>query len=294
MSSSPRSEVALDEATVRSLLEQQGVDRCDEPLRRLDEGWDNELWRLGDRRLVRLPRRSASAQLQRVEQRWLPTLAENLPIPITAPLFCGQPSEIFPWVWSVVPYFAGTPASLELPIAPSTPDRLGEFLVELHRPAPSGAPTSPYRGVPLDDRDARVRECLRSDALTLDAESLAKSWEAVLTTPRWEGPAVWVHGDLHPSNIVVRDGRIVAIIDFGDLCAGDPAVDLAVGWMLFDSVRRESFRRCLGVDDATWRRGAGWAITLGLMLHAECTDRPELVAAGTRALTAVMADPLLR
>ena len=241
----PPAEVPIDRALVRALLKEQHRDLANLPLNELGEGWDNRLFRLGDDFAVRLPRRAVAAPLIEHEQRWLSHLAPRLPLPV--PLRIGRPGCGFPWQWSVVPWLPGQSALVKPPQDPTeTAIALGRFVRALHQPAPDDAPHNPFRGVPL-------------------------------AAPPWSEPAVWLHGDLHPRNLLVRDGRLAAVIDFGDMTAGDPATDLSVAWMMLPPSARSTFRASARgdhdpVDDDTWTRARGWALALGLASLANSRD----------------------
>ncbi|HWJ63732.1 MAG TPA: aminoglycoside phosphotransferase family protein [Acidimicrobiales bacterium] len=287
----PSAEVDIDEELVRSLLAAQHPDLADRPLVELDAGWDNVIYRLGEDLVVRLPRRSLAAPLVLHEQRWLPDLAPRLPLPIPVPLRVGRPSPTYPWHWSVSPWFAGETALHAPPADPdSTARLLGRFLAALHQPAPADAPANPFRGIPLADRDERTRAWIDQLPDHVDGPRAHACWRAHVDLPRWDGPPQWLHGDLHPHNLVVRDGEVVAVIDFGDLTGGDPATDLGIAWMLLPPENRPLLRHEVGVDDATWARGRGWALTLGLAYLANGASTPGFAEAGRTAIEAVLDD----
>jgi aminoglycoside phosphotransferase (APT) family kinase protein len=168
---------------------------------------------------------------------------------------------------------------------------LGRFAGALHQPAPPDAPANPFRGVPLRDRAAVVLERIEAIADVIDVTAVRSSWDGLLATPEWTGPPVWLHGDLHPLNVLVDDGQPSAVIDFGDLTAGDPATDLSLAWMMFPPRERDVFRDAAGVvDDHTWRRARGWALALALAYLANSADNPLLARIGERTIAAVLAD----
>jgi aminoglycoside phosphotransferase (APT) family kinase protein len=284
--------VRIDEPLIRALLAAQHPDLADRPLRIVAEGWDNVLARLGDDLVVRLPRRALAAPLVAHEQRWLPELAPRLPLPVPLRLRSGAPGAGYPWAWSVCPWFAGESAAIAAlgdPAAAAT--SLAAFLAALHRPAPPEAPANPFRGVPLAARDANVRRYLEGLGTGVDQATVRRRWDAACALPPYAGPPLWVHGDLHPGNLVVRDGGLAAVVDFGDLTAGDPAVDHAVAWMLFAPAERARFRAALGgVDDVAWGRAAGNALAHGLACLAGAADAPSVAAMGRRTLDALLAD----
>ena len=287
----PAAEVHIDEALVRSLLAEQHPDLATLPLREMDAGWDNLIFRLGEDLSVRLPRRALAAPLVLHEQRWLPELAPHLPLPIPVPIRIGVPAGEYPWAWSVTRWFPGASALHQPPTDPvAAAGQLGSFLAALHREAPTDAPPNPYRGVPLADRDAITRRWIDQLADLIDGPQVRACWEDHLALDRWEGPPLWLHGDLHPHNVVVHDGAVSAIIDFGDITAGDPATDLGIAWMLLPPTARPTLRRAAGVDEMTWRRGRGWALTLGLAYLANSASTPRFGQVGRATIDGVLAD----
>lgn len=235
-----------------------------EPLTLVAHGWDNDVFRLGPDLAVRLPRRKAAARLVENEQRWLPLLAPRLPVAIPVPIALGRPGDGFPWPWSIVPWFVGRRG---LDVEPAERDTVAEQLADalraLHVPAPSDAPVNPVRGVPMAARDDVVRERLASHP------ALLRTWVDGVDAPSWHGPPVWVHGDVHPGNLVLDGGRVAALLDFGDLTSGDPACDLAAAWLMFTPAGRSLFRARLGdrYDEATWRRARGWAAAMTMLVR---------------------------
>jgi len=286
----PDREVDIDVALVRRLLEDQHPDLAERELRLVDEGWDNVIFRLGDDLSVRVPRRAIAAPLAESEQRWLPVLAPRLPLPVPAPVRLGTPALGYPWTWSICPWLPGDrwmdspPTDLTLAATD-----LARFLGALHQPAPSDAPKNPFRGVALIDRDAATRDRIARLGRTIDTEAVTGLWDRVIEVPRWSQPLVWVHGDPHAANLLVHDGRLSAVLDFGDLGAGDPAPDLAVAWVLFGRSPRTAFRNSLPHHDAdTWRRAHGWALNFALMYLADCNDDPGFLAMGRHTMSAVL------
>jgi aminoglycoside phosphotransferase (APT) family kinase protein len=288
----PAAEVDVDEPLIRSLLQHQMPDLAELPLVLLASGWDNVIYRLGDDLVVRLPRRELAATLVEHELQWLPVLAPTLPLPIPAPIRGGHASDGYPWSWSVCPWLPGVAAEqASLSDTREAAATLGRFVGALHRPAPPDAPANPFRGVPLRDRAAVMLERIDAVADVIDGAAARSSWDELLTTPEWTGPPLWLHGDLHPLNVLVDNGRVSAVIDFGDLTAGDPATDLSVAWMMFSPAERSGFRDAAGdVDDHTWRRARGWALALALAYLANSADGPLLARIGERTIAAVLAD----
>jgi aminoglycoside phosphotransferase (APT) family kinase protein len=287
----PAAEVDVSVELVRRLLAGQHPDLAGLELAVLANGWDNMVCTVGADYLVRLPRRAPAAELVAHEQRWLPVLAPGLPLPIPAPLRVGHPAEGFPWKWSVVPHFPGRVAALAVPDdLASAAVALGEFLAALHVPAPPDAPVSPVRGGPLSTRADGVTEHLGLLASGSDIGAARASWESSMAAAAWADPLVWLHGDLHPANILVHAGRISAVIDFGDLTRGDPATDLSVAWMLLPAAEREIFRQTYGkADDDTWARARGWALSLALVFLTFSADNPLMAGIGQRTLSELLA-----
>ncbi|RKN08399.1 aminoglycoside phosphotransferase family protein [Streptomyces radicis] len=292
----------IDEALVRSILREQHPDLAALDLRAPTRGWDNELWRLGDALAVRLPRTPRAPDLLRKEHRWLPGLAARLPLPVPTPVRFGEPSARFPMPWTVAAWVPGEPAD-RVPLAEGrgAADRLAGFLRALHRDAPADAPVNPERGVPLARLTDGFDEGLRAAAdhgLPGGAREVRDVWDEAVSAPEAKGPPVWLHADLHPANVVVADGTLAGVIDFGELCAGDPAVDLAAAWLLLPSGAHTRFFDAYGdVDDAAIRRARGWAVraALGLLAIGRAGERglpggkPTWGPAGRAAIERVLA-----
>lgn len=294
----PAAEIGVDVGLVRRLLAEQFPELAPRPLTVLANGWDNALFRLGEDLLVRLPRRRVAADLIGHEQRWLPALAAEQPLPIPVPLLVGRPSATFPWPWSITVFFTGLTAAAEpRPDLDHAARALGGFLARLHRPAPSDAPVNPVRGVPLQQRTESLHANLALISEAIDTEAAEELWRVALAAEPWALPPVWVHGDLHPANLLTNDGALVAVLDFGDLTAGDPATDLAVAWMLFPPAERATFWNSYAaaaghpVGEALRLRAHGWALHLGAVFVARSTDNPVMAAIGVETVSAVLAEP---
>ncbi|MFJ2738761.1 aminoglycoside phosphotransferase family protein [Streptomyces sp. NPDC087440] len=278
---------AIDAPLVRGLLEEQHRDLAGLELHRVRGGWDMQMWRLGEELAVRLPLTPRGPELLRNELRWLPELAARLPLPVPVPVRDGEPTERFPRPWSVAAWVPGEPADAA-PVADEhrleTADTLAGFLRALHVPAPADAPVNPMREVSLAQVSQGVARTLAEERAAgdgsairqVDVDRVRAVLEDAAAAPAWEGPRVWRHADLHPANAVVTDGRLSGVIDFGDVCAGDPAQDLAAAWTLLpagppgaEQATVARFFAAYGeVDEATVRRARGWALSRALMLIA--------------------------
>jgi aminoglycoside phosphotransferase (APT) family kinase protein len=286
----PPAEVAIDAALVQALLADQHPDLAGLELVELATGWDNVNYRLGEVYTVRLPRRSMSAVLVEHEQRWLPVLAPRLPLPIPAPVRVGRPALGYPWSWSLCPWLPGVPAATAVFADPiDAAQQVGAFLAALHTPAPADAPDNPYRGGPLTERSSHMHARIDQLADLVDGVTVRKMWDAAVGAPAWNREPVWLHGDVHPANVLVERGRVAAILDFGDITGGDPASDLAAAWMLFPSGARPAFRAAVGDhDDDTWTRARGWALFLAIAIIANSADNPTMARIGRDTLDRVL------
>jgi len=260
-------DACLDEALVRALLREQHPDLAGMTLRAVDGGWDNRMWRLGTDLAVRLPRTPRAPGLLRTEQRWLPLLAPDLPLPVPVPVRACEPSERFPRTWTVTRWVAGEPADRAPVTSPRAAAALAGFLRALHRTAPAGAPVSPDRGGPLQALAPGFGEWLAVIAGRDATAGLRRVWAEAVAAPAWPGAPVWLHADLHPANVIVSGGTLAGVIDFGDMCRGDPAADLAAAWVLLPAgAAPRFFDAYAGADDATVRRARGWAALRALAL----------------------------
>lgn len=263
-----------DVTTVRALVAAQAPSFADRPVRQGPTGWDNTHWLLGEDLAVRMPRRRLAVDIVRNEASVLPRVAGALPLAVPAPVVVGEPEPgVWDWPWTVVPWFAGERADLADP-SPDPADHavaLGEFLAALHVEAPDDAPHNPFRSVPLMDRAERFEHATSAierhrrdtDALPV----LRATWEEGLAAGPHTEPVTWIHGDLHPGNQLVTHGRLVAVVDWGDVAAGDPASDLATAWWTLPVEVHPAFRAAYGgVTEDTWARAAGWAAVIAAFL----------------------------
>ena len=299
--------IEIDETLVRSLLREQHPDLAELALREVDGGWDNRMWRLGENLAVRLPRTPRAPSLLRTEQRWLPSVTAGLPLPVPVQVRVGEPSGLFAWTWTVTSWVDGDPADRAPVTDPSSADALAGFLRALHRPAPDEAPFNANRGVALAGVQDNLYDWLPVLAdgdfggdLPGDktAAAVADVWEGAVAAPAWKGAPVWLHADLHPANVVVSGGALSGVIDFGDMCAGDPAADLSAAWLVLPAGSASRFFDAYGdADDATIQRARGWAALRALVLigigqageRGRPGGKPTWKPAGWAALNRVLA-----
>jgi aminoglycoside phosphotransferase (APT) family kinase protein len=263
----------VDIELVRALVRSQFPRWADEPVRPVGKpGVDNATYRLGDAMMVRLPRFERWVGQVTREQEWLPKLAPHLPLPVPTPLAQGEPGDGYPYPWSVYGWLPGERADLaDLTDLRQAAVDLAEFLAALQAIDTTGGPppewSNGFRGANLaDKRDSPVVRSRMDSRITaldnvLDTEPIRAVWAQALTAPVWNRPPVWVHGDPAPGNLLATNGRLSAVIDFGTLAIGDPAVDLIPAWTLLDPDSRQTFREKLAVDDATWTRGRAWGLS---------------------------------
>ncbi len=289
----PPADVIVDPSLVRALLQEQHPDLAHLAPVKVAEGWDNALFRLGNELAVRLPWRAASAMLIEHEQRWLPLLFSRLPLPVPVPVRVGVPSHMFGWAWSVVRWLPGRSLRHAASLDPvTTGTMLVRFLRTLHQPAPVDAPQNPWRGVPLEARAAALHEHLQQLDGAVNRDAVLRVWNRALSAPSWPGPPLWLHGDLHPGNLLVSDGRLAGVIDFGDLTSGDPATDLAVRWMLPRSMRGKFDAWTAGDEPEALRmRARGWALALGLAYLAHSRDDAEMASLGHETVNVALDEP---
>jgi len=239
------------------------------------KGWDNHTFRLGDALLVRLPSSEAYASQVKKEQKWLPPLAPHLPLQIPEPVAMGEPSSFYPWHWSIYRFLPGKTVTETKPDLIDSAKRLAHFLTAFHQiDASEGPPAgreSFYRGSALKVYDREVREALEQLKNQVDTKKALTIWEEALES-HWTRPPVWVHGDLSPSNLLTENGKLTSVIDFGQLCTGDPACDTAIAWTLFNGQSRETFFQTLSLDDQTYQRGQAWGLWKALITLAKSTE----------------------
>ncbi|MEZ5273679.1 MAG: phosphotransferase [Ilumatobacteraceae bacterium] len=259
----PAADIAIDDALIAALVADQAPELAGQPVRIVANGWDNTIARLGDEWMVRLPRRQVAVELIVNELRWLPELAPRLPLPVPVAEVAGAPTEEFPYPFVIGRWLPGVAvSSVELADPAGTVTQLAAFVRALHVPAPADAPANPFRGVALQQRADAVGERVERLGSAIDGRRALAVWEDLCATEPWAGPPLAAR---RPAPVEhARGGRPGgAMIDFGDICAGDPATDLAMAWMMFDATGCARFRDEAAIDPATWR-AAGWALNLAL------------------------------
>ncbi|TDC11492.1 aminoglycoside phosphotransferase family protein [Nonomuraea longispora] len=274
-------------ALVRRLVDTQFPEWAGLPLTLLEPGGsDHVIYRLGEQLTVRLPRHAGAIGQAAKELRWLPRLAPHLPLAIPSPVAVGEPGFGYPWRWAVSRWLEGEVATVEaLADSSAAAVQLAEFLVALQRYTPDGVRALRSRdgltGQSLESRDRSTRDAIAKVGDVFDITAMTDLWDTALKTPGWDHPPVWFHGDFHTGNLLTLDGRLHAVIDFGGLGIGDPACDLTIAYTLMSAGSRAAFRAALGVDDATWMRGRGWALTTGLNAYTSYAAVNPVIATQT-------------
>ncbi|MEU6859751.1 aminoglycoside phosphotransferase family protein [Glycomyces sp. NPDC046736] len=297
-------DLVIDEELVRSLLRAQQPELADRDLMAVPGGGNNRIWRLGEDLAVRLPRTDRAARLVEQEHRWVPELAPHLPIPVPVPVHLGAPSDRFDRPWIVTTWIEGEPGD-QRPITngPAAAASLAAFMRALHREAPKDAPFNRGRSVPLVEFADYFTRCLQVVTAPDAAARAREVWEQAVTAPPWPAAPSWIHADLHPSNIVVAEGTLAGVLDFGELCAGDPATDLASAWMLLPQAALTECIEAYGnADEAMIHRARGWAVMRSVAFIAiglagergESWGMPTWKRVGEAALDRALADQKFR
>ncbi len=289
----PEAEYEINSKLVLHLLKSQHPDLAGLPISNLDEGWDNRMFRLGSEYLIRLPRRILSAGLIENEQKWLPQLAQALPLPISSPVRFGTPEFGYPCSWSILPWIEGSCADVCEPQLDHV-ESFVSFLKALHVPAPLDAPSNPYRGIDLKKKAKDFQKWMSqlTEYYPDLISPVTEIWEQALQSSI-DVEDTWIHGDLHAKNVLVSASKIAGVIDWGDLTSGDRATDLASIWMLFPEMEaRQTAIELYGpISRSTLQRAQGWAALFGvLLLYTGLTDNPRHKRMGEQTLSRVIAD----
>jgi aminoglycoside phosphotransferase (APT) family kinase protein len=284
-------EVDIDADLVGRLVAEQFPHLADLPITEVrSTGTVNAIYRLGDRLCARMPRvREWAPDLDR-EWRWLPMLAPRLPLRVPEPVGRGRPGGSFPFSWAIYGWIDGQPyADRLVDDERRAAEDLAQFVVDLRRIDPVGAPRGGRR--PLRELDAVTREAIESARGVIDADAAVAAWERALRAPAWAGSPVWIHSDLLRPNVLVHDGRVCAVIDFGGVGVGDPAADVIAAWSIFGRAGRGVFRAALEVDDGTWERARGFALhQAALIVPYYVETNPGFVVSARRTIVEVLAD----
>ncbi|MFT2015623.1 aminoglycoside phosphotransferase family protein [Streptomyces sp. 796.1] len=287
-------EVPTDPELVRRLIADQFPQWAGLPVTPVDSyGTDHAIYRLGDDLSVRLPRIGWATRQAAKEGRWLPAFAPHLPLAVPVQVAVGRPADGYPYDWSVYEWLPGDDANGTIEDLVRAAVDLAAFITALRRVDTAGAHQRGHgsRGAPLAELDAQVRSSIAELGDRIDGPAVLASWQQSLHAPAWSGPQVWLHGDLLPGNLLVTGGRLSAVIDFGTLNVGDPACDLQPAWNVFSGPSRQRFRAELGVDDAGWLRGRGWALAQAVSALPYYWDtNPKMVRQASHALAEVLAD----
>ena len=287
-------ELDIDITLVARLLAGQFPHWADLPIERVEPaGTDNAMYRLGNDMTLRLPRIGWASNAPAREFHWLPRLAPLLPLAIPVPIALGAPAEGYPWQWSICRWLEGERATLDrIADAGQAAIDLARFIRALQTVDPTDGPPPDGRGEPLATRDEWTRASIAALAGVIDVDVVTAAWEAALHAPEWPGPPVWIHGDLDSRNMLVEQGRLSAVLDFGSMAVGDPACDVMVAWKMLPEEHRDAFRTALSVDDATWARARGWVLSQALMVLSYYTmeNNPVLVLECRRWMAEVLAD----
>jgi aminoglycoside phosphotransferase (APT) family kinase protein len=273
----PIQNIDINERLVQQLVATQFPQWKNLPIQAVEfSGWDNRTFRLGEKMSVRLPSAEGYAAQVEKEQRWLPKLAPLLPLPIPVPLAMGNPDKHYPWHWSIYGWIEGEPATLEnITDLPEFARTLAQFLLALQQIDSMGGPPPGghnfFRGAPLNVYNLETRNAMIALSGEIDTDLATEVWETGLRT-KWQGMPVWVHGDIAAGNLLVKEGRLHAIIDFGCCAVGDPACDVTIAWTLFRGASREAFITALPLDSATWARARSWALWKALITLAETIE----------------------
>ncbi len=289
-------EAHIDVALVERLIAAQFPHWAHLPINPVPSGgWDNRTFHLGPHMSARLPSAAHYAAQVEKEQHWLPRLGTLLPLPIPVPLAMGVPSTDYPWHWSIYRWLDGESANTaRITDLAQFALALAHFLVALRAIDAEGGPPPGahnfFRGGPVATYDGETRQAIAALGNTIDAHAARAVWEAALATT-WRTTPVWLHGDVDAGNLLVQDGQLSAVIDFGSSGVGDPACDLAIAWTLFAGESREAFRDAVALDAATWARGRGWALWKALITLAGLPDENARAARRSRrVIDEVLAD----
>ena len=286
----------INVSLVRQLVAGQFPQWVDLPVKLVEiDGHDNRTFHLGHEMSVRMPSAKQYVAHVRIEHEWLPKLGPRLPLPVPIPLGKGVPGLGYPWPWTVNEWIQGENASIErISDLSEFAKDLANFLNTLQSINTTAAPEPGqhnfFRGGALSVYDSETRECIEALHDVIDVRAATSIWESALEA-KWDQPPVWIHGDVAEGNLLVDGGRLCAVIDFGQLAAGDPSCDVTIAWTLFSGPSREAFLTELEVDEATWVRGRGWGLWKALLrLRTHRASNLEAAARAKRVIHDILAD----
>jgi aminoglycoside phosphotransferase (APT) family kinase protein len=284
-------EVDIDASLVMSLVALQFPSLTDLPIRAVPStGTVNAIYRLGDHLCVRLPRVASWADALDKEVTWLPKLAPCLSLQVPEVVAIGHPANGYPFSWAIYRWIEGHPYREDLIHDEcQAAEDLAQFVAELRRIDPLGAPRGGRK--PLRELDVATRAAIKASGNVIDSDAAEDAWERALEAPAWDGTSVWIHADLLRPNLLVEQGRLCAVIDFGSVGAGDPAADVIAAWSVFGPAGRAAFRSALAVDDGTWSRACGYALhQAALIIPYYSETNPKFVALAKRTVEEILAD----
>jgi aminoglycoside phosphotransferase (APT) family kinase protein len=287
----------IDAPLVARLVAAQFPHWADLPVRPVaQDGWDNRTYRLGTDKTVRLPTHASYAAAVDKEHRWLPVLGPRLPVAIPVPLAKGHPGEGYAYNWSIRTWLDGETARPDrVADASAFALAVADFVLALQAVDPTGGPLagaqSFRRGASPEYYDDETRRALGVLRDRVDTDRAIAVWDEALSAT-WDGPPTWFHGDIASGNLLVRDGRLAAVIDFGTSGVGDPACDLVIAWTFFTGAGRRAFRDAVDQDAGTWARARGWALWKALITVADGSVGPSVATLHERVIDEVLADPV--
>lgn len=275
----------INESLVANLISEQFPQWRDLPIKSVThQGWDNKTFRLGDHMLVRIPSSEEYVRQVQKEHKWLLLLAPYLPLPIPAPIVIGKPSKVYPWNWSIYKWLDGDSANtveLDDTCLENIALQLAHFLKELHKFDAAGAPTPGlhnwWRGAHTSVYNTETRVLINKLKSLIDVDKANSLWEKAISS-KWNKDPVWVHGDIASGNILLKDNKLSAVIDFGCMGIGDPACDLTIAWTFFKNKSRKAFKTAMSLDHDTWARARGWALWKAAFKLVSLNDKNGLEA----------------
>jgi len=265
---------------VTKLIQEQFPQWADLPIKPVERsGHDNRTFRLGNTMLIRLPSRDEYAPAVIKEQKWLPQLAQHLSIPIPLPLAMGKPNKEYPFNWSIYQWIEGENSdTLDEKDLNQFAYDVAQFLHELHKIDITGAPIATDRGTTPFHYDDETKNCLEQLKSLIDTQTALSIWQTGLNS-QWNQNPVWIHSDLAVGNILVKDHKLAAVIDFSGIAVGDPACDVVIAWTFFKGESREIFKQAMNLDDNTWARARGWALWKALITLIAIENKQSIKAA---------------